>query len=72
MGKGKTSLLTIGATVFKCFLVMVLSSPNGTYGSGGGQFKFPSGIMVNDEGHLIVADRGNNRLQVFTSEKQTE
>jgi DNA-binding beta-propeller fold protein YncE len=36
----------------------------GTYGSGDGQMKIPHGIAVGG-GHVYVADRNNNRIQVF-------
>jgi DNA-binding beta-propeller fold protein YncE len=36
----------------------------GTYGSGDGQMRTPHGIAAG-YGHVYVADRGNNRIQVF-------
>jgi hypothetical protein len=36
----------------------------GTYGSGDGNMKIPHGIAVGG-GHVYVADRNNNRIQVF-------
>jgi len=36
----------------------------GTYGTGDGQMKIPHGITVGG-GHVYVADRNNNRIQVF-------
>ncbi|XP_078581783.1 uncharacterized protein LOC144865109 [Branchiostoma floridae x Branchiostoma japonicum] len=38
----------------------------GGYGSGTGQFRGPSGVTVSDEGEIFVADKGNQRIQVFT------
>ncbi|KAI8483715.1 hypothetical protein Bbelb_385070 [Branchiostoma belcheri] len=38
----------------------------GGYGSGTGQFDYPSGNTVSDEGENFVADCGNRRIQVFT------
>jgi DNA-binding beta-propeller fold protein YncE len=38
----------------------------GSYGSGPGQFSKPRGLDVLPDGNLVVADRGNNRLQVLT------
>ncbi|XP_078615176.1 uncharacterized protein LOC144884111 [Branchiostoma floridae x Branchiostoma japonicum] len=35
-------------------------------GSGTGQFDYPLGVAVSDEGEIYVADRGNQRIQVFT------
>ena len=34
-------------------------------GSNDGQFKFPRGVAVDDQGFIIVGDSGNNRIQVF-------
>ena len=38
----------------------------GSYGSGAGQFSSPGGIALSRDGHLIVADTGNDRLQVLS------
>eukprot|EP00058_Branchiostoma_floridae_P018621 XP_002604110.1 hypothetical protein BRAFLDRAFT_71602 [Branchiostoma floridae] len=38
----------------------------GGEGSGTGQFRDPFGVTVSDEGEIFVADRGNQRIQVFT------
>ncbi|XP_078575537.1 E3 ubiquitin-protein ligase TRIM32-like [Branchiostoma floridae x Branchiostoma japonicum] len=38
----------------------------GGRGSGNGQFKDPVGVAVSEEGEIFVADRGNQRIQVFT------
>eukprot|EP00058_Branchiostoma_floridae_P002395 XP_002587883.1 hypothetical protein BRAFLDRAFT_87270 [Branchiostoma floridae] len=38
----------------------------GGEGSGEGQFKLPLGVTVSDEGEILVADFGNQRIQVFT------
>ncbi|XP_019628651.1 PREDICTED: tripartite motif-containing protein 2-like [Branchiostoma belcheri] len=35
-------------------------------GFGTGQFNLPSGVAVSDEGEIFVADRLNQRVQVFT------
>src|ERR1700692_4130552 len=37
----------------------------GTTGSGDGELLRPAGLAVEKSGNLIVADSGNNRLQVF-------
>jgi len=34
----------------------------GSEGSGPGQFKFPRGLCVDQEGSVIVADRNNDRV----------
>lgn len=34
-------------------------------GSAEGQFKFPRGVAVDENGFIIVGDSGNNRIQVF-------
>eukprot|EP00058_Branchiostoma_floridae_P018458 XP_002603947.1 hypothetical protein BRAFLDRAFT_102371 [Branchiostoma floridae] len=38
----------------------------GEGGSGTGQFWYPVGVTVSDEGEIFVADRENQRIQVFT------
>ncbi|XP_019618786.1 PREDICTED: tripartite motif-containing protein 3-like [Branchiostoma belcheri] len=37
-----------------------------SWGSGPGQFKYPWGVTVSEEGEIFVADWGNQRIQVFT------
>ena len=37
----------------------------GSVGSEDGQFNEPNGVDVDEEGRIIVADFGNNRIQVF-------
>jgi streptogramin lyase len=37
----------------------------GSYGSGNGQFSHPSGVTLDPEGDLWVADQGNDRIQKF-------
>lgn len=48
-------------------------APDGSYrrswggiGSGPGQFSTPHGVWVTPDGRVLVADRENNRVQVFT------
>ncbi len=40
----------------------------GSKGDGPGEFVFPHNIVIDDAGKVYVADRGNNRIQVFTAE----
>lgn len=37
----------------------------GTIGIGDGQFRYPSGIAVSAGGRVYIADKGNNRIQVW-------
>jgi sugar lactone lactonase YvrE len=37
----------------------------GKLGSGPGEFKTPHGLAIDSRGRLFVADRGNNRIQIF-------
>ena len=37
----------------------------GIRGTGDGQFDYPRAIVVNDTGHIFVADSNNRRIQVF-------
>lgn len=41
-------------------------SAYGSYGSGSGRFNNPQGLAVDSSGNVIVADKGNNRLQVLS------
>ncbi len=50
-------------------------APDGTPGAGwgtpgqrGGEFSTPHSVRVNHEGEVAVADRENNRVQIFTAE----
>jgi streptogramin lyase len=40
----------------------------GGHGSGPGQFEMPHGLAFDSKGRLFVADRGNNRIQIFDQE----
>ena len=40
----------------------------GKLGSGQLQFQYPAGMAVLPDGNIVVVDRGNDRLQVLTSE----
>ncbi|UCF90056.1 MAG: NHL repeat-containing protein [Desulfobacterales bacterium] len=37
----------------------------GTQGKGQGEFEYPLGIDISDEGRVFIADSGNHRIQVF-------
>jgi PKD repeat protein len=38
----------------------------GSYGSGNGQFKFPTGITTSASGNVYVIDEDNGRIEVFS------
>jgi sugar lactone lactonase YvrE len=40
----------------------------GRFGTGPGEFKTPHALAFDSQGRLFVADRGNNRLQIFDQE----
>jgi virginiamycin B lyase len=40
----------------------------GRQGSGPGEFYVPHGIAMDSQGRIFVADRGNNRIQIFDQE----
>jgi DNA-binding beta-propeller fold protein YncE len=40
----------------------------GRWGSGNGEFKTPHDLAMDGHGNLVVADRGNNRVQILTEE----
>ena len=42
----------------------------GDFGSGRGQFRYPSGVAVDDKDNIFVVDNNNHRIQKFTSEGQ--
>lgn len=44
-----------------------LSNPFGSSGSGDGQFNVPAGVAVDSSSRILVADKGNNRVQAFSS-----
>ena len=55
------SVLTPNGTKLRSF---------GTRGSGLGQFRYPRGVAVDDEGNILVADCDNHRIQKFTNDGQ--
>ena len=40
----------------------------GEYGWDDGQFRSPHSLAMDSQGRLFVADRGNNRIQIFTQD----
>jgi len=42
----------------------------GSNGSGEGEFVFPVGVVVSQQGNYVVTDARNNRIQIFNSECQ--
>ncbi|HEX6896171.1 MAG TPA: 6-bladed beta-propeller [Bryobacteraceae bacterium] len=44
----------------------------GTHGSGPDQFSTPHGIAVDGKDNVYVADRGNNRVQVYSADMKYE
>jgi DNA-binding beta-propeller fold protein YncE len=40
----------------------------GSLGSGLGQFRFPYGLDIDSQGHLVVCEFGNNRVQLIDKE----
>jgi len=44
----------------------------GSNGEGNGQFNAPTGVAVDANGNIIVADWGNSRIQVSGGFRQTE
>jgi hypothetical protein len=45
----------------------IFSDWGGQYSSEDGQMRAPAGIALDQEGNVYVADTGNNRIQVFSS-----
>ena len=37
----------------------------GTEGSGPGEMNTPSGVCMTPDGHIVVVDFGNSRIQIF-------
>ncbi len=46
--------------------IPVYANVFGDDGAGDGQFQYPQGIATDTHGHIFVADRENNRVQVWT------
>jgi len=42
----------------------------GSKGNGDGQFTYPHGVVVGQQGYYIVADHNNHRIQIFNSQGQ--
>jgi YD repeat-containing protein len=50
------------------FEVCSVSCRAGILGSGNGEFNTPEGIAADSNGNIVVADRGNHRVQEFSPE----
>ena len=46
----------------------VVLEPQGKTGEGAGNFNIPAGLEIAPDGQLVVADTGNDRIQLFTAE----
>ena len=63
------SMLCVNSRLFKVF------DSDGTFlfcfgsnGEGNGQFNAPTGVAVDAQDNIIVADWGNSRIQIFDSQ----
>ena len=54
--KSRISIFSSDGTFIKSF---------GEWGFGDGQFRSPHSLAMDSQGRLFVADRGNNRIQIF-------
>ena len=67
----KCRKLSVVFTNLDLLLLQVFSSAGvfirtfGSKGTGPGEFDRPSGICISPDGHVIVVDFGNDRVQVF-------
>ncbi|HEX2855736.1 MAG TPA: hypothetical protein VHO24_21045 [Opitutaceae bacterium] len=67
-GKNHVVCVEHRAARIKIFTVLgALKKEWGAPGSRPGEFKMPSGVAVDKEGRIYVADKGNNRIQKFNS-----
>ena len=57
---GAAAPFALAGQDFEVNLVNIFGGP----GSGPGQFNFPLGIIVNSQDQIIIADAGNNRIQI--------
>lgn len=51
--------------VFKLGSTLKRQFALGAYGYGDGQFAYPNGIAIDGQGHIYIADRENNRVQIW-------
>uniref|UniRef100_A0A8C8J3G0 RING-type E3 ubiquitin transferase n=1 Tax=Oncorhynchus tshawytscha TaxID=74940 RepID=A0A8C8J3G0_ONCTS len=63
---------TIPVQVFDMYSILYFADGEflfkfGSHGEGNGQFNAPTGVAVDANGNIIVADWGNSRIQVFDS-----
>uniref|UniRef100_A0A7N6C4C8 RING-type E3 ubiquitin transferase n=1 Tax=Anabas testudineus TaxID=64144 RepID=A0A7N6C4C8_ANATE len=73
IGAGRLMAMCIKMLMLTNFLSQVYSADGeflfkfGSHGEGNGQFNAPTGVAVDANGNIIVADWGNSRIQVFDS-----
>ena len=54
-------------TSFTFLTTILLFQFLGGEGTDPGQFTRPNGVAVDEEGHIVVADSRNNRVQIFNT-----
>jgi len=69
--KSNFILLTISVIVFSGFIIpayaVSFEDKFGSFGMADGQFNVPSDVASDSSNRIIVADTGNNRIQIFNS-----
>ena len=65
--------LIVAESLSHCITIINITSGEkiisiGQFGSQPGQFQYPQGVAVTQDGRIVVADSGNDRLQVLTVE----
>ena len=61
----RVSIFTVTAVEGAPALTFSAAGTFGSFGSGPGEFRFPEGIAVGEDGVVAVADTGNHRVQLF-------
>jgi sugar lactone lactonase YvrE len=67
LAENTTMLTSVYNAVYNVKGLFTATDNWGTIGSDNGQFNSPQGIAVDGSGNVYVADRDNNRVQVFSS-----